>query len=83
MRLIISMRLTSVDALNAYVDARNLSNRTLAAKAGNPSYRSTISHLRSGARDTCSPKIAGAIERALGAPDGSLFSLEERPVRNG
>jgi hypothetical protein len=70
------MRLISADALNAYVEARNLSNRTLAVKAGSPSYRSTISHLRSGQRTTCGPKIAGAIERALGAPAGSLFLIE-------
>lgn len=70
------MRLISADALNAYIDARNLSNRTLAVKAGSASYRSTISHLRSGARTTCGPKIAGAIERALGAPAGSLFLVE-------
>lgn len=70
------MRLISADALNAYIDARQLSNRTLAVKAGNPSYRSTISHLRSGKRTTCGPKIAGAIEKALGAPAGSLFLVE-------
>lgn len=70
------MRLISADALNAYIDARNLSNRTLADKAGSASYRSTIGHLRSGKRTTCGPKIAGAIERALGAPSGSLFLVE-------
>lgn len=70
------MRLISADALNAYIDARQLSNRTLAVKAGSPSYRSTISHLRSGQRTTCGPKIAGAIEKALGAPAGSLFLVE-------
>lgn len=70
------MRLISADALNAYIDARNLSNRTLAEKAGSRSYRSTIGHLRSGKRTTCGPKIAGAIERALGAPAGSLFLVE-------
>ncbi len=70
------MRLISADALNAYIDARQLSNRTLAVKAGSPKYRSTISHLRSGARTTCGPKIAGAIEKALGAPAGSLFLVE-------
>lgn len=70
------MRLISADALNAYIEARGLSTRTLAEKAGSPRYRSTISHLRSGGRATCGPKIAGAIERALGAPAGSLFLVE-------
>ena len=70
------MRLISRDALVAYMEARNMSNRQLAAKAGSGSYRSTISHLRSGTRNTCGPKIAGAIEKALGAPAGSLFLVE-------
>lgn len=70
------MRLISKDALNAYVDARGLSNRKLAVKAGSESHRSTISHLRSGQRSTCGPKLAGAIEKALGAPSGSLFLVE-------
>jgi hypothetical protein len=70
------MRLISVDALNAYMNARDLSTRALAEKAGSSKYRSTISHLRSGGRSTCGPKIAGAIERALGAPAGSLFLVE-------
>lgn len=70
------MRLISRDALIAYMDARGLSNRTLAEKMGSDSYRSTISHLRSGQRSTCGPKIAGKIEKALGAPNGSLFLVE-------
>lgn len=70
------MRLISRDALIAYMDARGLSNRTLAEKMGSDSYRSTISHLRSGQRSTCGPKIAGKIEKALGAPTGSLFLIE-------
>lgn len=70
------MRLISKDALGAYMEARGLSNRELARKAGSESYRSTIGHLRSGERNTCGPKIAGAIEKALGAPPGSLFLVE-------
>ncbi|MCD2263258.1 hypothetical protein K3888_11170 [Dietzia aurantiaca] len=70
------MRLISKDALGAYMEARDLSNRTLAIKAGSESYRSTIGHLRSGKRNSCGPKIAGAIEKALGAPPGSLFLVE-------
>lgn len=70
------MRLISKEALVAYMDARGMTNRKLAVKAGNPSYRSTISHLRSGTRNTCGPKVAGAIEKALDAPPGSLFVVE-------
>lgn len=68
------MELISREALNAYIAARGLSTRGLAdTKPCKPSYRSTIAHLRSGARKTCGPEIAGSIERALGAPSGSLF----------
>ncbi len=70
------MRIISREALNAYMEARQLSNRTLALKMGNESHRSTIAHLRSGQRSTCGPKIAGLIEKSLGAPAGSLFLVE-------
>lgn len=70
------MKLISRDALNAYLKARRMSTRTLARECGSEKHRSTISHLRSGARSTCGPEIAGKIERALGAPAGSLFLVE-------
>jgi hypothetical protein len=70
------MRLISRDALNAYITARQSSTRKLARACGSDSHRSTIAHLRSGARTTCGPDIAGRIERALGAPAGSLFLVE-------
>lgn len=74
------MKLISKDALNAYITARRMSTRSLARDCGSEKHRSTISHLRSGARSTCGPDIAGKIERALGAPAGSLFLVE---VANG
>lgn len=70
------MRLISRDALNAYIAARQSSTRKLARACGSESHRSTIAHLRSGLRTTCGPNIAGKIERALGAPPGSLFLIE-------
>lgn len=70
------MRLISPEALNQYMKFRELTNESLAIKAGNPAYRSTISHLRSGARNTCGPKIARAIEKALECPPNSLFLAE-------
>lgn len=71
------MKLISKDALRAYMDARGFSNMTLARKAGDEKYRSTISLLRApNGRTTCGPKVAGAIEKALGAPPGSLFVVE-------
>jgi len=70
------VRLISSDALDSYMRFRGLTNEALAIKAGDPKYRSTISHLRSGARKTCGPKIARAIEKALEAPPNSLFLAE-------
>ena len=70
------MKLISRDALNAYITARQSSTRKLAVACGSEKYRSTIAHLRSGARSTCGPEIAGRIEKALGAPAGSLFLVE-------
>ena len=67
------MELISCDALNAFMSARSMSNRGLAIAAGKPALRSTISHLRSGARKTCGVDAAKAIEKGLGAPAGSLF----------
>lgn len=67
------MELISSDALNAFMAARDMSNRKLALAAGDPALRSTISHLRSGARKTCGIGPARAIEKGLGAPAGSLF----------
>lgn len=70
------MKLISKDALNAYITARRMSTRSLARDCGSEKHRSTIAHLRSGERSTCGPEIAGKIERALGAPAGSLFLVE-------
>lgn len=67
------MELISADALNAFMAARSMTNRSLAVAAGRPSLRSTISHLRSGARKSCGIDAALAIEKGLGAPPGSLF----------
>lgn len=71
------MELISKDAFRAYMDARGYSNIQLARKMGDEKYRSTISLLRArNGRNSCGPKIAGAIEKALGAPPGSLFVVK-------
>lgn len=75
------VRLISSDALDSYMRFRGLSNEALAVKTGSKSHRSTISHLRSGARNTCGPIIARAIEKALECPPNSLF-LAEVPTAN-
>lgn len=65
------VKLISADALAQYMKHRDFTVRTLAARVGvSPA---TIGHLRSGARKTCKPSTAKAIERALDAPIGSLF----------
>jgi hypothetical protein len=74
----LDVELISPMALAQYMDHRDLSVRALAEKVdhitrGRTKSRSTIGHLRSGARKTCDPVTAKAIERALDAPPGSLF----------
>lgn len=67
------VRLISAEALAGYMKFRGVSVRHLAELIGNRSARSTIGHLLSGARSTCKPETAAAIEKALNAPPGSLF----------
>lgn len=80
------VRLISSTALAQYMTFRGHSVRSLAIAA--KCNRSTVGHLRSGKRKTCSPKAARRIEEALQAPPGSLFvaevsrvSREVAPVR--
>jgi transcriptional regulator with XRE-family HTH domain len=65
------VRLISPEALAQYMKFRGFSVRTLAQKVG--CSHSTVGHLRSGFRRVCDPDTAVAIERALDAPQGSLF----------
>lgn len=65
------MRLISYQVLDQYMEFRAETNRSLAAKAGiSPA---TISHLRSGARDSCRPVTARKIAFALQVLPESLF----------
>lgn len=68
------LKLISAVALAQYMTYRDMTVRSLAAKAD--CNRSTVGHLRSGKRKTCSPEVAMRIERALDAPPGSLFVAE-------
>lgn len=52
-----------------------LNVREMAQACGNPRYRSTIGHLHSGARRTCSPHLARRIEEVLRMHAGALFEL--------
>lgn len=80
------MKLISHQVLDQYMEFRGESNRTLAEKVGVS--KSTIAHLRRGARSYCNPKVGPKIEKKLNAPPGSLFLAEviddcSRGNRNG
>lgn len=77
------VRLISAQVLDSYIRFREHTNRSLAERMGSAKYRSTISHLRSGARTTCGPEIARKIEKALEAPTGSLFVAEVATASSG
>lgn len=76
------LRLISSTALAAYMSYRGMSVRTLASRSG--VCRSTIGHLRSGKRNTCEPRAAKRISKALDVPTEALFVdlNAERVVRN-
>lgn len=68
------MRLISYQVLDQYMEFRNETNRSLAKKAGiSPA---TVSHLRSGARNSCRPATARKIAFALQVLPESLFMPE-------
>lgn len=66
------MQLRSRRALTDYIGLLGISERQLARTAGLS--HSTVNHLVTGRRSTCSPRTAVAIERALECPPGLLFS---------
>lgn len=65
------LRLVDHLSLARYMSYRGFSVRTLADRTG--VHRSTIGHLRSGKRATCSPQAAKAICRVLDLPVDMLF----------
>lgn len=71
----LEVRLRSAQALQDAMKFGGLNVRQLAEACGSPRHRSTIGHLHSGARSTCSPALAGRIERVLRLPPHSLFDL--------
>lgn len=82
------VRLISKRAFRQYVTFKKLTNEELAEAAteilrdqghNTKCSVSTVAFLRSekkSARMTCRPETASAIEKALGAPPGSLFAIE-------
>lgn len=71
----LEVRLRSTQALRDAMQFARLNVRELSAACGNPRYRSTIGHLRSGHRPTCSPHLAARIEHVLRLPPYALFEL--------
>lgn len=74
----LDMRLKDRRMLHQYMEYRRVKIRDLAHAA--QVSRATIGHLHSGARSSCSPKTARAIEEALGAPPGLLFVAQSSSV---
>ena len=76
------VRLISSGALAQYMAHRDHTVRSLAAAVTHELKKkdrdancsaALVGHLRSGARNTCRATTAGAIEKVLQAPTGSLF----------
>ena len=68
------MQLRSRRALGDYIDLLGMSEREVARTAGLS--HSTVNHLITGRRDTCSLRTAVAIEHVLDCPPGLLFAPE-------
>lgn len=68
------VRIISREAFRSYIEFRGETNESLGVKAGVS--KAIVGHLRSGQRDTCSPKTARKITAALNAPPDSLFVAE-------
>ena len=73
------MQLRSRRALGDYIDLLGISERQLARNAGLS--HSTVNHLVTGRRTTCSLRTAVAIERALDCPAGLLFAPDNEADR--
>jgi transcriptional regulator with XRE-family HTH domain len=73
------MQLRSRRALGDYINLLGISERELARKAGLS--HSTVNHLVTGRRDSCSLNTAVAIERALNCPPGLLFAPDTESDR--
>jgi plasmid maintenance system antidote protein VapI len=71
------MQLRSKRTLSDFIRLLGLTERGFAILAGLS--HSTVNHLVSGRRRTCSAATAEAIETALGCPSGLLFSHDHAP----
>ena len=73
------MRLKDVDLLVRYIEDRDFSQARLGRYAGVS--RQFIHKLTTGETRTCSQRVGELIEEALAVLPGTLFALEESPVR--
>ncbi len=76
----LEVRLRSKQALRDAMTFNRMNLRQLADACGRPSYRSTIGHLHSGARNTCSAHLGRRIEESLRLYPGALFDLRVSDV---
>lgn len=67
------MDLINPEVLRAFINAKPGMNQSKLSEYAGCS-RQFISQLLSGDRDSCTPKLAIAIEDVLGAPRGTIFS---------
>lgn len=71
----LEVRLRDPQLLRDAMDFSRLTVRGLSEACGSIRHRSTIGHLLSGARTSCSPALAARIERVLRVPAHNLFQL--------
>lgn len=74
----LDVKLISTEAFRSYVAHRGMSLSQVANRAGVS--KQLVGHLHSGKRNSCLRKNADAIEKALDAPQGSLFLRTVSPV---
>lgn len=71
-----TVHLKDPQALRDAMEFSDLDIRELSERCGSMRHRSTIGHLHSGARSTCSPHLAASIEKVLRLPRHSLFMAD-------
>jgi hypothetical protein len=71
----LEVRLRNPQALRDAMQFSRMNVRELSVACGSVRHRSTIGHLHSGRRNSCSPALAARIEFVLRLPAHSLFDL--------
>jgi len=76
------VKLRDVEDLRQAMQFNDLNVRELSELCGSLRHRSTIGHLHSGTRDTCSWPLGKRIEKVLRVAPGSLFRPTLTSVRS-